>query len=82
MPSMYLSSPFAKRAIRNKVNFEAEYNWFCFFLAGCFTKAEEHSLPYCLLLAWMRIIWLIPFPKVLVLCDMQTASGLEYVDYI
>ena len=37
--------------------------------------AEEHSLPYYLLIAGGRIIGFIPFPRVLVLCDMQSVSS-------
>ena len=39
------------------------------------TKAEELSLPYYLPIAGGRIIGFIPFPKVLVLCEMQSASS-------
>ena len=39
------------------------------------TKAEELSLPYYLLIAGGRIIGFIPFPRVLVLCEMQSASS-------
>ena len=35
-----------------------------------FTKAEEPSLPYYLPIAGGRIIGFIPFPRVLVLCEM------------
>ena len=39
------------------------------------TQAEEHSLSYYLLIAGGRIIGFIPFPRVLVLCEMQLASS-------
>ena len=39
------------------------------------TKNEEPSLPYYLLLAGGRIIGFIPFPRVLVLCEMQSATS-------
>ena len=45
---------------------------FSFSETGCYTKMKEHSLPYYLLIAGRRIIGFIPFPKVLVLCEMQT----------
>ena len=37
--------------------------------------AEEPSLPYYLLIAGGRIIGFIPFPRVLVLCEMQSVSS-------
>ena len=48
---------------------------FSFSLTSCFTKAEEHSLPYYLSIAGRRIIGFIPFPRVLVLCEMQSVSS-------
>ena len=39
------------------------------------TKAEEPSLPYYLPIAGGRIIVFIPFPRVLVLCEMQSVSS-------
>ena len=41
----------------------------------CLTKAEEPSLPYYLPIAGGRIIGFIPFPRVLVLCEMQAVSS-------
>ena len=38
-------------------------------------KAEEPSLPYYLPIAGWRIIGFIPFPRVLVLCEMQSVSS-------
>ena len=46
--------------------------------AGCntrSTKAKENSLPYYLPIAGGRIIGFIPFPRVLVLCGMQSTSS-------
>ena len=40
------------------------------FLTSRLTKAEEPSLPYYLSIARGRIIGFIPFPRVLVLCEM------------
>ena len=37
--------------------------------------AEEPSLPYYLPIAGGRIIGFIPFPRVLVLCEMQLLSS-------
>ena len=42
---------------------------------SCLTKAEEPSLSYYLPIAGGRIIGFIPFPRVLMLCEMQSASS-------
>ena len=47
---------------------------FSFSSTSCLTKAEEPSLPYCLPIAGGRIIGFIPFPRVLVLCEIQLFS--------
>ena len=47
---------------------------FSFSKTSCLTKAEEHSLSYYLPIAGRRIIGFIPFPRVLVLCEMQSVS--------
>ena len=44
---------------------------FSFSYTSCLTKAGEPSLSYYLPIAWGRIIGFIPFPRVLVLCEMQ-----------
>ena len=46
---------------------------FSFSYTSCLTKAEELSLSYYLPIAGRRIIGFIPFPRVLVLCEMQLA---------
>ena len=48
---------------------------FSFSYTCCLTKAEESSLPYYLPIAGGRIIEFIPFPRVLVLCEMQSVSS-------
>ena len=48
---------------------------FSFSKTSCLTKAEEISLSYYLPIAGGRIIGFIPFPRVLVLCEMQSASS-------
>ena len=45
---------------------------FSFSETSYLTKAEELSLPYYLPIAGGRIIGFIPFPRVLVLCEMQS----------
>ena len=47
---------------------------FSFSYTGCLTKAKEPSLPYYLPADGGKIIAYIPFPKLLTLCEMQTAS--------
>ena len=48
---------------------------FSFSKTSCLTKAEEPSQPYYLPIAGRRIIGFIPFPRVLVLCEMQSVSS-------
>ena len=48
---------------------------FSFSLTSCFTKAEEPSLPNYLPITGGKIIGFIPFPRVLVLCEMQSVSS-------
>ena len=48
---------------------------FSFSKTSCLTKAEKSSLPYYLPIAGGRIIGFIPFPRVLVLCEMQSVSS-------
>ena len=48
---------------------------FSFSLTSCLIKAEETSLPNYLPIAGGRIIGFIPFPRVLVLCEMQSVSS-------
>ena len=48
---------------------------FSFSLTSCLTKAEEPSLPYYLPIAGGRIIGFILFPRVLVLCEMQSITS-------
>ena len=48
---------------------------FSFSATSCLAKEEEPSLLYYLPIAGGRIIGFIPFPRVLVLCEMQSASS-------
>ena len=52
---------------------------FSFSYTSCLAKAEEPCLPYYLPIAGGRIIGYIPFPRVLVLCEMQSSPGFELV---
>ena len=51
------------------------YSEFSFSYTSCLTKAEEPSLPYYFPIAGGRIIGFIPFPRVLVLCEMQSVRS-------
>ena len=48
---------------------------FSFSHIGCHTKVEEYCFPHYLPIAEERIVKCIPFPSVLALCEMQTASS-------
>ena len=48
---------------------------FSFSYTSCFTKVEEPSLSCYLPIAGGRIIGFIPFPRVLVLCEIQSVSS-------
>ena len=48
---------------------------FSFSLTSCLNKAEEPIIPYYLPIAGGRITGFIPFPRVLVLCEMQLVSA-------
>ena len=56
---------------RSLIGFNSEYS---FSSASCLTKTEEPSLSYYLSIAGGRLIGFIPFPSVLVLCEMQSVS--------
>ena len=48
---------------------------FSFSYTSSLTKAEEPSPPYYSSISGGRIIGFIPFPKVLVLCEMQSVRS-------
>ena len=48
---------------------------FSFSYTSCLAKDEEPSLSYYLPIAGERIIGFIPFPRVLVLCEMLSVSS-------
>ena len=48
---------------------------FSFSYTSCLTKAEEPSLPYYLPIEGGRMIGFIPFPRSLVLCEMQSITS-------
>ena len=57
---------------RSLTGLNSEYS---FSLTICLTKDEEPSLSYYLPIAGGRIIGFIAFPRVLVLCEMQSVSS-------
>ena len=72
--------PLRSGRIWHKVNFFKQSltglnSEFSFSWTSCLTKAEEPSLPYYLPIAGGRIIGFIPFPRVLVLCEVQSVSS-------
>ena len=75
----YLPNPSARVGYDTRLIFRRSLTGlnseFSFSYTSCLTKAEELSLPYYLPIAGGRIIGLIPFPRVLVLCEMQSFSS-------
>ena len=72
--------PLCSGRIWHKVNFFKRSltglnSEFSFSETSSLTKAEEPSLSYYLPIAGGRIIGFIPFPRVLVLCEMQWVSS-------
>ena len=69
--NQYLLNPSARAVYDTRSNFKRSLTGlnseFSFSKTSCFTKAEEHSLPW-------RIIGVMPFPRVLVVCEMQSVS--------
>ena len=75
----YLPNPSARAGYDTRSIFKQSLTGlnseFSFSLTSCLTKAEEPSLPYYLPIAGGRIIGFIPFPRVLVLREMQSVSS-------
>ena len=76
----YIYQPLRSGRIWHKVNFFKQSltclnSVISFSLSSCLPRAEEPSLPYYLPIAGGRIIGCIPFPMVLVLCEMQSVSS-------
>ena len=72
------TQPFRMIQVQHKVIFNAEFNRFEFsaflLLDQLQIMVKKSSLPYYLPIAGGRILGFIPFLRVLVLCEMQTAS--------
>ena len=75
----YLPNPSARAGYDTSSNFKRSLSGlnseFSFSQTSCLTKAEKPSLPYYLPITERRIIGFIPFPRVLVLCETQSASS-------
>ena len=61
--------------MKNKVSLTGLNSEFSFSLTSCLTKAREFSLTFYLLMTGGRIIGFIPFQRVLMLCEMESASS-------
>ena len=74
LPNPYARAGYDTRSIfkRSLTGFNSEFS---FSKTSCFTKEEEPNLPYYLPIAGGRIIGFIPFPRVLVLCEMPSVSS-------
>ena len=72
---MHIYQPLRSGRIWHKRNLTGLNSEVSFSETSCLTKAEEPSLPYYLPIAGGRIIGFIPFPRVLVLCEMQSVSA-------
>ena len=78
--SIIFTQPLRSGRIWHKVNFFKRSvtglnSEFSFSYTSCLTKAEEPRMPYYLPIARGRIIVFIRFPRVLLLCEMQSVSS-------
>ena len=85
--SIIFTPPLRSGRIWHKVNFFKRSltglnSEFSFSLTSSLTKAEETNLPSNLPIAGGRIIGFIPFPRVLVLCEMQSLQDRESLDVL
>ena len=64
--------PLRSGRIWHKVSLTGLNSVFFFSYTSCLSKAKEPSLPYYLPITGGRIFGSIPFPRVLVLCEMQS----------
>ena len=75
----YLPNPSARAGYDTRSIFKRSLTGlnseFSFSYSSCLNKAEEPSLSYYLPIAGGGIIGFIPFPRVLVLCEMQSFSS-------
>ena len=75
----YLRNPSARAGYDTRLIFKRSLTGlnseFSFSKTSSLTKAAEPSMPYYLTIAGGRIIGFIPFPRVLVLCEMQSVSS-------
>ena len=75
----YLPNPSARAGYDTRSIFKRSLTGlnseFSFSYTSCLTKAKEPNPSYYLPIAGGRIIGFIPFPRVLVLCEMQSVSS-------
>ena len=69
------TNPYAWAGYDTRSIFKGSLTEFSFSYTSCLAKAEEPNLPYYLPIAGGRIIGFILFPRVLVLCEMQSVSS-------
>ena len=63
-----------RNSLAEPISFQFGFNSdLFFFMTGWHNNVKEHCLPYYLLIAWKRIVRFIPFPRLLVLHEIQTA---------
>ena len=74
LPNLSARAGYDTRSIFKR-SFPGLNSEFSFSLTSCLTTAEKIGLPYYLPIAGGRIIGFIPFPRVLVLCEMQSVSS-------
>ena len=75
---VYVPNPFTQAECDIMWIFKVEFytvNSKFSFLTGCHNKIKVLSLSYYLSIAWERTVRFIPLPRVLPLCEKQTASS-------
>ena len=79
VPLILFTNPYARAGYDTRSIFKLSLTGFnsefSFSKTSCLINAEEPSLSYYLPIAGGRIIGFIPFPRVLVLCEMQPVSS-------
>ena len=75
---MYLPNLFPMNRVQHKDNFfkrrfSGLNSELSFSYTSCYTTVEEPNLPYYIPIT-EKIVWCVRFPRVLTLCEIQTAS--------
>ena len=73
--SFIFTNPSAQAGYDTRSIFKAKFNRFKFIIFPSPRLVASPSLPYYLPIAGRRIIGFIPFPRVLMLCEMQSVSA-------